>query len=257
MLGPVQHAAWQRYELKYLVDEHLAARVRAVCERFMKLDPYSDSQSDREYPIHSVYFDSSDRVLAQSVVDRCSNRYKLRVRRYRGLYENAAELPTYFEVKRKNYGVVHKTRTRLTSQDSERLLETGFDSFYPPDAEPEIVERLSEFLRLRSRLRAQPVIAVFYTREAYENRDDGVRISFDRNLHYGVMDDDGERTRELWWPVPLSGIILEIKFTNTYPFWIRDLIGRSELARRGVCKYLICSQASRGIPFGRRELKLL
>jgi hypothetical protein len=42
-------------------------------------------------------------------------------------------------------------------------------------------------------------------------------------------------------------VILEIKFTNTFPFWIRDIIHRSELARRGVCKFLMCSQAARGM----------
>jgi hypothetical protein len=90
---------------------------------------------------------------------------------------------------------------------------------------------------------------VFYLREAFEeigiNR---VRITFDRSLHYGLFSQDDPR-REMWWPVNMGGVILEIKFTDTYPSWLSDLVHRSDLQRRGICKYAMCSQGA-GITAG-------
>jgi len=248
MVAAPQHATWQRYEAKYVVDERLASRIRAICRQTMTPDPYSASRREGEYPIHSIYLDTGDRVMARSVLERRTERMKLRVRRYRGLRERDADLPAYFEIKRKSFGIVHKTRARLSGRDAECFLRSPLSFQAPSDGDGRLAERINQFLHLRNRMDARPVISVFYTREAYENPQQKLRISFDRNLHYGLLDGSNGRTHELWWPIQVEGVILEIKFTNTYPFWVRDLIGRSELARRGICKYLMCSQASKGYP---------
>src|SRR5262245_7139145 len=156
------HASWQRYEAKYVVDPQLATRVRSVCRRSLPPDPHSATQPNGEYPIHSLYLDSRDRMLARSVVERRSVRFKLRVRRYRGLHETAPELPSYVEIKRKSFGIVRKTRAKLAARESERLLRNPVTSQIPADAEPRLAENLNEFLDLQNQMGAHPVIAVFY-----------------------------------------------------------------------------------------------
>lgn len=240
---------WQRYEVKFIVDEGTAERISRYCRANLRFDPYCESTPDHHYPIHSVYFDSPDFVLARSVVERRSDRYKLRVRTYREFDLPSDGRPTFFEVKRKLNGVVHKTRAKLSGGSADQVF---WQNFLPVTAQSSedsgSLEKLSKFIFLRQQLQAQPAISVHYEREAYES-DFGqrVRVSLDRHLRYGVLDTSRGSLREVWWPLRLQGVILEIKFTDTYPEWVQSLLDRSDLVRRGVCKYLMCSQAANGL----------
>ena len=41
----------------------------------------------------------------------------------------------------------------------------------------------------------------------------------------------------------MSGVVLEVKFTSTFPRWVADLIRRFDLQRRSVPKYVLCLSA--------------
>ncbi|RIK69283.1 MAG: hypothetical protein DCC65_00635 [Planctomycetota bacterium] len=241
--------AWQRYEVKFIVDEGTAERITRYCRANLRFDAYCVGRPGYRYPIHSVYLDSPDFVLARSVVERRADRYKLRVRTYREFNQPMDGLPTFFEVKRKLNGVVYKTRVRLSGP---AVPEAFWNNFLGAESESQIDDRsrknITKFMFLRQRLQAQPVISVHYEREAYES-DFGqrVRVSLDRSLRYGVLDTTGQSIREVWWPLRLQGVILEIKFTDTYPDWVENLLEKSDLVRRGICKYLMCSQAANGL----------
>ena len=45
--------------------------------------------------------------------------------------------------------------------------------------------------------------------------------------------------------MPLGGTVLEIKFTNVYTAWVRDLIRRFELERRSLSKYSLAMESAR------------
>jgi len=66
----------------------------------------------------------------------------------------------------------------------------------------------------------------------------------DRDLHYGLLARPGNGETTTWWPVNPGGVVLEIKFTNSYPFWVANMLRSVEVLRRGVCKYVICSRAA-------------
>lgn len=240
---------WQRYEAKFMVDEQTAARVTHYCRTNLRFDPHCEKRAAHQYPIHSIYLDSPDFTLARSVVDRRTDRFKLRIRTYREIDEPADGLPTFFEIKRKCRGIVHKSRVKLLRDDAERVLwhNTVPDSV-PECGDDTAMDNLCRFLELRREIQASPVLSVHYRREAYES-DFGqrVRVSFDRQLAYGLLDFSNGTIRESWWPVRLRGVIMEIKFTDTYPSWVESLLERSDAVRRGVCKYLICSQAANGL----------
>jgi hypothetical protein len=104
---------WQRYEAKYLLPAAQAMRILEYCRKHLPPDPYSASSPDRQYPVYSVYLDSPDWILLQSTIDRSPKRFKLRMRTYRRPGDSADGLNVYFEIKRKVYGVVHKTRSEL------------------------------------------------------------------------------------------------------------------------------------------------
>ena len=238
---------WQRCEAKYLVSENQAAEIQRYCRDHLPADPHASLEAGYVYPIVSIYLDSASRLLLQHTIDKQPKHYKLRVRTYRDRGAPTNGLPEYFEIKRKTGGVVHKTRARLQAQDGDELLwsdrshvTSGCDYDRATEA------NVHKFLELRRRIRAEPVIGVFYMREAYEGISaERVRVTLDRNLHYGILARPDDGGRDMWWPANPGGVILEIKFTNVYPFWVMDMLRRVEVARRGVCKYLICSRGAR------------
>ncbi|MCK4660098.1 MAG: polyphosphate polymerase domain-containing protein [Phycisphaerae bacterium] len=241
-----QSLRWQRYEAKYLITESQAAEIRRHCLGHLPPDPYSLHQPGYEYPILSTYLDSPSRTLLQATLSRQVKRYKLRVRTYREFREVPDDLPAFFEIKRKIHGIVHKTRARVESELAGSLLWSRGSLL---DGEEEIdaptLANMNEFLHLRERIGADPVVGVFYTREAYEGDSaDRIRVTIDRDLHYGLLAPPGNGKREMWWPASSGVVILEVKFTNTYPFWVADMLRRVEVLRRGVCKYVICSRAA-------------
>ncbi len=247
MVGDRQQSLkWHRCEAKYLISERQAQQVSHYCRDYLPPDCNAGVEAGCEYPILSVYLDSRSRTLLRNTLDKHDNRYKLRVRTDRHFYTQPADLPRFFEIKRKMGQVVHKTRTKLAADDGDSILwadreialaDRGYDEYTQ--------SAVNEFAYLRGQIAAQPVLGVFYTREAYEGISaERTRITLDRNLHYGLLDRPESGGREMWWPVNPGGVILEIKFTNVYPFWVSDMLRRLEISRCGVCKYVICSQGA-------------
>ena len=108
-----------------------------------------------------------------------------------------------------------------------------------PDHDTES-ENLRQFLLYMNSISALPVVGVRYLRQAYEGIvDDRVRITLDRELSYNVTRDaliksDGPG----WHRIPLSNkVILEIKFTGTYPAWIDRMVKYFGIKAQSVSKY--------------------
>lgn len=241
-----QSAAWQRFEAKYLVDEHAAARLRRKCRAFLPLDKYCAHRPGSAYPITSIYLDSPDARLYRSTIEREPHRYKLRIRTYVDPESEQPPSSSFFEVKHRVEGIVRKTRARI-GPELARVLQWDARTVpsEPAGHDPMTIENLARFQTFRSQLGAQPVVGVRYYREVYEAPERGsVRISFDRHLQYGILDADGKSPHIMWAPAPLNHVILEIKFTNTYPFWVRDLIRQEGLMRRGFCKFVHCMRTA-------------
>lgn len=240
----VQSRVWLRYEVKYLISERKAAEVSRCCRDQMPPDPNSVQAPGSQYPVLSIYLDSPRRDLMRHTLEKHSNRYKLRVRTYRAPREPQDGLPMFFEVKQRIDTVIRKTRARLEGGLGEALLwndlaEPGGNGF--DDATR---AGLDEFLSRRRQIAARPVVGVYYTREAYEaSSADRVRITLDRNLCFGLLTPGASGNGAMWSPTDPGGVILEIKFTNTYPAWVMHMLHRLELLRCGVCKYVICCRA--------------
>ena len=238
---------WQRYEAKYLITSMQAEYLLDYCRKHLPADPHSAVIPNRQYPIYSIYLDSPDWINLRDTVERKPMRVKLRIRTYRERHVSAQGLPAFFEVKRKVLGVIRKTRAKVSAELTAQVVQAGFPAFsHLPKDSKAARENLNTFLDVRRRSDAYPAVGVYYTREAYERRDrsgDTTRISLDRHLSYGLLDSPGSLTCSQWRPVPMQGfVILEVKFTNTFPEWVNQLIHRGEIVRTGFCKYLMCSR---------------
>ena len=95
-----------RYELKYLLSNSTALRVRQFVRQYLELDEYGQGQPDLTYPVHSLYLDSDDWTLYHRSLNGDKNHFKLRVR----YYDERPTTPVFFEIKRRMKDVILKQR---------------------------------------------------------------------------------------------------------------------------------------------------
>ena len=107
---------------------------------------------------------------------------------------------------------------------------------------------LVEFCQLCDRVAAEPSIFVSYRREAYTAAaGNSYRVTFDRQL----MGSRAGTAVDLSLPTegarPAVGngerVILELKFSDRFPEWMRDLVHLFNLSRTSVPKYNLCIEA--------------
>lgn len=235
-----------RTENKYLVDEAtaqaIAARIAHLCCR----DVHTPA-GGRDYPIHSLYFDTPRRTCYQANKFKQRERMKLRVR----CYDEVG--PLWLEVKHKSGNRVSKHRQRL-----ERHRWPGVLS------EISTFGTANGFLGEVQRLGCEPVCRIHYEREAWVGMvDDYLRITFDREVRSApawgdatlpddpgsaALIDDPWATNSAWGGSP---VILEIKCEALAPRWVAGLVESFRLVPQGLSKYVMAIESGTA-PFRRR-----
>ncbi len=227
----------QRFEHKYTINEEVALAIRDFVSSYLELDDYGATQPNFSYPVHSLYLDSPDMRTYQETVNGDRNRYKLRIR----YYEQTEEAPVYFEIKRRHDKIIQKKRAivhRRAAHDLVRgYLPSATDLVYP---DGEQMDALLNFWRLVNHLNARPKVHVSYLREAWvADGSNKIRVTIDRNVQ-----SEPQKTlafsSDLRNPHSVFGkkVILELKFTNRFPNWFRDLVQVFGLRAGPAAKYV-------------------
>jgi len=228
--------AHSRFECKYIISPFVVEDVRSFIRPFMQPDSYAIHYPDCTYPICTLYLDSPDLQLYSQVLAGEKNRFKLRVRSY----SDDPKTPVFFEVKRRMNQIVLKRRAKVDREASRELL-TQESPRIPVGLMDKLMPELDEFTSYKLLISAKPVVRVGYMREAYESRTgDPVRVTFDTQLRHAVtFDDNLSHTEGDWLETPTEGVILEVKFTDRFPSWARDLAELFQLRQRAVPKYVM------------------
>ena len=225
----------QRFELKYFMTEETALLVRDFVCSYLDFDEYSVGKPNYSYPVHSLYLDSDTLQLYWETINGNKNRYKLRLR----YYSTSADAPVFFEVKRRVNNCIMKQRGGV-KQEAVPLLLMG----HLPQPEhlvskaPNQLVALQNFCNLAQSIQAVPKAHIYYMREAYVSDDDQVRVTIDRKV-YGAANLDYSITTEMHDPTlgfP-NQVILELKFTNRFPDWFRELVRVFGVMQCGAAKY--------------------
>jgi len=228
----------QRLELKYLIPEDLARRIRDFLTPYLQLDSFGATQAEGVYPVHSLYLDSEDLYLYQSTINGDRNRYKLRVR----FYEGRPEAPVFFEIKQRKDNAILKQRCAVERAAAAEILAGRI-----PDrrdladgGSPEAERAMHAFCRNLNQIQARPVAHVFYQREAWlDGGPSRIRVTMDRSVLWsresefrtdGVMND----------PVKVFGdqVVLELKFTGRFPSWMGEIVRVFGLKQCSAAKYV-------------------
>lgn len=229
-----------RFELKYLVDEARACQVRDYVRSHLVPDPHCDPDSSA-YVVSSLYLDSDGLDLCNATVQGHKNRFKLRVRWYR----HDEESPYFVEIKRRVNDQIIKHRAPVHQGAVHELLSghQPTHSHLFGTCQPGSIGVLEDFCRLRNSMHASGTVYVRYDREAWvPGEHDFARVTFDRNLHGSPYSGSFDLPSEHKWQKPrLGSTILELKFTDTIPAWMRQLIQVFNLERCSVPKYVTCA----------------
>jgi hypothetical protein len=215
----------------------MALSVRDFVSCYLDIDEYGATLPNFSYPVHSLYLDSPDLRLYQSTINGDKNRFKLRLR----FYENRPDAPVYFEIKRRMNNTISKQRGGVRREAVSWLLAGHLpEPAYLVSKDPRQLAALQRFCQLMAELRAEPRTHVAYLREAWlSEHDNSVRVTMDRTVRNEV-----ERTArlstEMRHPVLVFGnaVVLELKFTNRFPDWFKDLVRAFSLMQCGAAKYV-------------------
>jgi len=237
-----------RFELKYIIDEPRALAIRDYVQSYLVPDEFNPDGGGG-YLVHSLYLDNKALDLCNATVYGHKNRFKLRIRFYRDRPDD----PLFFEIKRRMNDAILKQRAVVRRSAVDRLLaghwpEHGDMISYSPKG----YLALRNFCDLRNSLQAGGRAIVSYMREAYVTADsDSVRVTFDREVCGAPFDGRLIVTGRHDWQFPqVAGTILELKFTDRFPNWMRQLVRTFGLMRISMPKYVECVHALG--PFGGR-----
>jgi hypothetical protein len=226
-----------RFELKYIIPEETALQIRDYVRSYLELDENGVGKPNYSYPVHSLYLDSDDLKLYWSTINGDKNRFKLRIR----FYNTNPETPVFFEIKRRMNNCIMKKRGSVRREAVERLLAGHMpEPSFLVSKEAKHMFAVQDFCRLMQEIGAKPKVHIGYYREAYVPHDDNsARLTMDREVRSEPELTPRLNTKMLR-PILVWGkdVVLELKFTNRFPEWFRDLVRVFGLRQCGAAKYV-------------------
>lgn len=162
--------------------------------------------------------------------------------RLRG-YDYDPNSNVFFEVKRKYEEPGMKNRFQTKYSNAVEMLKSK-------DIDKSNDDLVKFFYQIMS-FNLRPIVNVIYDREPYTERirtKNNLRVTFDKNLRsvaYPKIDelfvDDNVK------PAMLDYFILEVKFDDFLPGWIRQMSESLTLKRESASKYVICIDNEKSI----------
>ena len=232
-----------RYELKYLITQRLAVRIRKFIRQYLELDEFGGGESNYDYPVHSLYLDTSEWEIYWRTVNGDKNRFKLRIR----YYNESDKTPVFWEIKRRMKDVILKQRCGIWRPFAGHILNGQLpgplEMMAPHD--PAELKAIQDFFRLQYALGAVGKMHVAYEREAYvSNHNNEVRVTLDRHVRVATRFDQ-LLTTQMGKPFVCTGtgedpddmVILELKYSGRFPNWYRELVQTFDLMQVGAAKY--------------------
>nr|WP_235717421.1 polyphosphate polymerase domain-containing protein [Mycolicibacterium goodii] len=230
--------AFNRYEIKYFVDEMRVPELRDELTAHMDTDPYSPRGG---YPVTSLYYDTPDLRFYWEKIEGLRFRRKLRMRLYGAPSACADDTPVQIEIKQRVNRVTQKRRTEMPYGTAVQWLDHRKEIDCDASQRPFV----NEVSTLVQNLDLRPIVTTGYLREAFVGRDAdlGLRVTIDHKVHGRDRDflfASGAQNR---FTIPPKLAIVEVKANERVPYWITDLLARVDMSVIRVSKYCQSVQA--------------
>lgn len=224
--------AFNRYEIKYLVD---AATIPAVRDELRAQLDHDDFSTDGGYGVWSVYYDTPHLRFYWEKIEGLRFRRKLRIRRYGDRSTIGDDTTVYVEIKQRVNRVTQKRRIAVPYRLARQLCDarTIIDH---ADGQRGFVE---EVLGLVAGLDLRPMAVTGYQREAFIGRDAdvGLRVTLDNRVRGRDRDFDLRAEAENRFIIPPWRSVMEVKVNERAPYWLTDLAARTNMTIVRISKY--------------------
>jgi SPX domain protein involved in polyphosphate accumulation len=226
-----------RKEYKYLIPKELINNVRNDMKPYIILDKYSEMRKEKQYTVRSIYYDTKSFDCYYEKIDGMKLKKKFRIRGYNSHEEKDI---VFLEIKRKDESYIEKDRVPLKWEQLETLF---LDRYNIPFAEgSKAYKDTGYFLYNYYLKKLLPTILVIYERESFYskfNRD--LRITFDKNLRSSIYPSlDSLYNNGNVKHIISHSFLLELKFYDNLPLWLRYIVLKYRLERIPFSKYALC-----------------
>lgn len=221
-------------ELKYKVDAAEATRLERLVEANLPLRPRF--AGERDAVIRGVYLDLADRSLTARSLKTPRDSQKVRYRHYekpmkiRMTVEH--DVFVWIEVKVRLGDVVTKERVPYEGVFVSQLLARQRP--VPPDA--------TALAALLARGPLEPVAGVHYRRTAFEDANNDLRVTIDREIAFQRPAAPGNPGPDIQ---AFEGCIVEAKSRTALPRWLEDALGGA--VPSDVSKFEVAIRALEGL----------
>ena len=222
-----------RHELKYVISEGEHKLLSTRIKGCLRQDRYA-SANGGEYFIRSLYFDDPFDSAVWDKASGDSSRDKFRIRIY-NLSDSAIKL----ERKHKEGQYIKKDSVSLCRADCDAILSGNLECLRMnpnPFAQ--------QFYGIFKANHLKPKVLVDYVREPYVFPAEDVRITFDKNVRTAMRCTDLFNPNTVTYPVwdLRNCMLLEIKFNETLPQYVQELLTLGAAQRIAASKYVFCRQ---------------
>lgn len=217
-----------RHEYKYLCDARQNAVLKSRVRGIMKQDV--NSGSDGAYRIRSLYFDSLQNSCYYDNEDGVDIRDKYRIRIY-----NADSSYIILEKKSKKQGMTLKQMCPIDEMLCRQMMEGTIR------IRADMPEKLKRLLLEIQEKCMRPVVIVEYLRYPFVEKNGNVRITFDEHITSSNDISGFLSPHIIARPILEKGMgILEVKWDEFLPGYIKDFIQLDSLQWSSFSKYYLC-----------------
>jgi hypothetical protein len=215
----------KRLELKYFFPSSEKITTIDLLSALMIPDP--NNHNDLGYKITSLYFDTLHDNDLNEKLDGVIYREKYRLRFY-----NNSTNSGKFEIKRKLNNCIEKISVNLNAKEIHRICHSDFT----------VLEKFPETAYVSARMKYlcySPKCIVSYNRMAFYLPINNIRVTIDSDLStYGFETDITKIGLLTPIPIQKKGYeILEIKYENHLPSYIKNSLESKTCIRSSISKY--------------------
>jgi hypothetical protein len=222
-----------RYEQKYECTHSTLLELAHRLKHILRPDVYAPDHGI--YTVRSLYFDDMQDSGCHSIDTGVNMRRKYRVRMYN---TNAGAL--FLEKKERKDMLSHKTITPLSPEQYARLLCPGTDNLLW-ETSNELIKELCRRICVEL---LRPKCIVEYRRQAFADPSGSVRITMDTRVHASYQTGSFLQKSLHTFPVLDEGYhILEVKYTEALPCYIRQALQIEHIYPSALSKYLLGRRA--------------
>lgn len=219
----------KRHELKYYLDDIQMNRSLHQLSGLMQMD--TNCKNYAGYRVRSLYFDSIDDECLYQKQSGNLLRKKIRLRTYGNDSNNTVK----FEIKRK-YGQIVKKDAATISKEAAKEICLGNYAILLDKNDPVLNEIYTTFVTKCYK----PKVIVEYKRVAFVSPVSNIRVTFDQDLRSNINHLDLFSAVKDMMPVVIEGKqILEIKFDDFFPGYLKKVLSAVSSERMAISKYTL------------------